>query len=501
MKRKNNKSRTPATETRQAPKPNVRKPIVQGTRGFLAGEINRLTNDIDLSFSVNQDIQAALSVMRARSRSAARNNPYARRYLDLLRSNIVGPDGVALSVQGMRQTQGGGEEIDPISSTIEKHFWNWANPQTCTVQGRIDFAKVQELVIEQTARDGEILIRFCRGPRFGKYNFALQILDADHLDENFNSTATNGNRILQSVEVDEYGKPVAYWIWRNNPADTMILAQGNERIRVPAEDMLHIFDPEQASQVRGYPWMASALVALSHIEKFKESVLINARVASDRQVYYQQDQNADAYEDEIDDMGYVELEARPGEHSVLPRGWSVVQTDWAQPTTTLDDFQKSILRSASAGLGISYNTFGADLENVNYSSARFGALEDQSNYRSIQRWFVNAFIKLVYEEFLRVQLLTNTWGLNIPVDRFEKFANVQYRTKTFGSVDPVKDITADINALKAGITSQSAVIEKHGGDPEAVFRQIAADKAKMDSLGITPAGLFASPPTDYQQAA
>mgnify|MGYP000961162761 CR=1 FL=1 len=498
MKRKNNKSRAPATATRQAPRPNVRKPVVQGTRGFLAGEINRLTNDIDLSFSVNQDIQAALSVMRARSRSAARNNPYARRYLDLLRSNIVGPDGVALSVQGMRQTQGGGEEIDPISSTIEKHFWNWSSPATCTVQGRIDFAKVQELVIEQIARDGEILIRFCRGPRFGKYNFALQILDADHLDENFNSTATNGNRILQSVEVDEYGKPVAYWIWRNNPADTMILAQGNERIRVPAEDMLHIFDPEQASQVRGYPWMASALVALSHIEKFKESVLINARVASDRQVYYQQDQNADAYEDEIDDMGYVELEARPGEHSVLPRGWSVVQTDWAQPTTTLDDFQKSILRSASAGLGISYNTFGADLENVNYSSARFGALEDQSNYRSIQRWFVNAFIKLVYEEFLRVQLLTNTWGLNIPVDRFEKFANVQYRTKTFGSVDPVKDITADINALKAGITSQSAVIEKHGGDPEAVFRQIAADKAKMDSLGITPAGLFASPPAAPQ---
>ena len=123
---------------------------------------------------------------------------------------------------------------------------------------------------------------------------------------------------------------------------------------------------------------------------------------------------------------------------------------------------------------------------MNYSSARFGGLEDQAQYRSMQYRFINAFVKPVYEAWLDMQLLTNSWGLNIPIDKFAKFANVNYRPRSYQSVDPVKDINADIVALKNNLTSYTAVIEKRGGDPEATLRQIAKDRALMESLGITP---------------
>ena len=83
-------------------------------------------------------------------------------------------------------------------------------------------------------------------------------------------------------------------------------------------------------------------------------------------------------------------------------------------------------------------------------------------------------------------MLTNGWGLNIGIDKFNKFSNVNYRPRAFGTVDPVKEVTSEIAALGAGLTSWTAVIEKRGGDPEAVFKQIAKDKQMMEAAGITP---------------
>ena len=70
------------------------------TRSFLASIRDRFTNDFDESVSINADIRAGLSALRNRTRSAAINNSYVRRYLKLIRVNVVGPDGIQLSVQG-----------------------------------------------------------------------------------------------------------------------------------------------------------------------------------------------------------------------------------------------------------------------------------------------------------------------------------------------------------------------------------------------------------------
>ena len=121
-----------------------------------------------------------------------------------------------------------------------------------------------------------------------------------------------------------------------------------------------------------------------------------------------------------------------------------------------------------------------------FPSHDMAGLEDQAQYRSMQYWFIAAFVRPVYEAWLDMQLLTNSWGLNIPIDKFTKFANVNYRPRSYSSVDPIKDINADIAALRNNLTSYTAVIEKRGGDPEATLRQIAKDRALMESLGITP---------------
>lgn len=456
-------------------------------RGFMAAIRDRLTDDWNEIKSLNVSIRDGLETLRGRSRDLSVNNEYARRYLKLLKVNIVGPDGIAVSVLGMNADN----SVDPISEKIELKFWKWGmDPRLCSVNGQTNWPKIQELAIETVARDGEALVWFRRGPQFGPYAFQIQLLDIDHLDVNFNSQATNGNRIVQSVELDSYDRPVAYWIWKNNPSDTLIPGTNNTRIRIVVEDLKHLYDPERVSQVRGFPWMTPGMVALQHLVKFREATLIAARLSANKQVYYSQGDQTTSYDDdEVDDEGNLTFESKPGTHEILPRGWEVHKLDFAAPTEQLESFQKNILRGVAAGLGVSYNSLASDLESVNYSSARFGALEDQAMFRSTQHWFINVLIRPVFEEWLKMQLLTNNWGLNLPYSRFEKFSNAQFRPRSWSSVDPVKDINADRLGLEAGLKSWSDVIAKSGRDPEEVMQQIAKDKRRMEELGITPAFL------------
>jgi lambda family phage portal protein len=481
-KKPNTTTQTVATTTNKETRNN-------NQRSFAAAVRNRFTSDWGELNSLNVSNQLGLSLLRARARDLSVNNEYARRYLKLIKNDVVGPDGIQISVQANNPDG----TYDRISDRIEEHFWKWSQPENCSVTGQMDFRKIQELVLESIARDGEVLVWFRRGIEFGPYSFQLQILDADHLDENYNAIAPNGNRIVQGVELNQFGKPVAYWIWVNNPTDTQYIhSHNNKRIRVETQDLKHIFDPERASQVRGFSWLAPAMTALQHISKFRESTLVNARLAAGRQLFYKQG-DSDAYDDaDIDDLGNITLETNPGAHEILPRGWEVEKVDWNAPTDKLGDFQKHVLRGVAAALGVSYNSLAVDLESVNYSSARFGALQDQSMYRSYQQFFINMFVKPVYETFLEMQLLTNFWGLNIPASRFDKFANVVYRPRSWSSVDPGKDASADITLLQNNLTSYTDVINKRGGDPEAVFAQIAKDREMMAKYGITPKDVIES---------
>ncbi len=453
-------------------------------RSILAAVRDRFTSDWAEITSLNAELHRGLTVLRDRSRGLSINNEFARRYLKLIKNNVVGPDGVQISVQAANLDG----SADSYNEPVEYHFYKWMEPENCTVTGDMDFIKVQELVLESIARDGECLVWFRRGSDFGNYAFKLQILDSDHLDPNYNDVASNGNTIVQGVEVDSFGKPVALWIWKNNPSDRFYqLSQAaNPRLRVSTDDLRLLFDPERASQRRGLPWMTTAMVGLEHVVKFREATLISARLCASKQLYYTQGDGQTFDDLEQDDFGNITMESNPGSHEILPRNWDIKTVDFNAPTDKLGDFQKHVLRGVAASLGISYNSLAADLESVNYSSARFGGLEDQAQYRSVQRWFINAFVKPVYQEWLKMQLLTNNWGLNIPITKYEKFCAVNYRPRSWGSVDSVKDTNADVIALRSNLTSYSDVLAKRGLDAESTFKQIAKDRELMAKYGITP---------------
>ena len=73
------------------------------------------------------------------------------------------------------------------------------------------------LFIETLARDGEVLVRKIKNPAGNRFGFSLQFIEADYLDDQYNNTASNGNEVRMGVEITKEGKPVAYWLFEDNP--------------------------------------------------------------------------------------------------------------------------------------------------------------------------------------------------------------------------------------------------------------------------------------------
>ena len=74
---------------------------------------------------------------------------------------------------------------------------NGAYLRIAQLQVRLSWVDIQRLVIESVARDGEVLVVKVRNFD-NPFGFAVQIIEADHLDEDFNLTLANGNRIIMS---------------------------------------------------------------------------------------------------------------------------------------------------------------------------------------------------------------------------------------------------------------------------------------------------------------
>ena len=132
---------------------------------------------------------------------------------------------------------------------------------------------------------------------------------------------------------------------------------------------------------------------------------------------------------------------------------------------------------------MSYNSLANDLEGVNYSSMRVGAIDERDNWKTIQGWMIDDFLDQVFGDWLEMTLLTNR--LSLPYSKYEKFNAPDWRGRTFDWVDPTKDIEAELACVRAKWkTERQVVLERFNMDLEDLYAQIAEDEKLKAKYGI-----------------
>jgi lambda family phage portal protein len=246
--------------------------------GFAAGDVSRLTASMaaEVEF-INTTLRYQLRRLRARSRQAGQNNPFARRFFNMVVNNVAGPTPFALQAKVRFKNN----KLDTsANSKIEAEWDLWSKKGACELSGRFSWNAVQRLLVRTLAVDGELLVRRYRGAEFGRHGYQLQLIDVDRLDDLKNEALSNGGAIHMGVEVDAQSRPVAYHILKRKPSNWNTNPMLRESERILAEDILHVFIPESAEQVRGVPWIYAALLNLVHLGAFEEAAVIAARVGA-----------------------------------------------------------------------------------------------------------------------------------------------------------------------------------------------------------------------------
>ena len=450
-----------------------------GRRNYAAANQGRLFEDFKASNrSADTELRPALTTLRNRARDLSRNDPYARRFLNLMRVNVVGDYGLSLQVKA-RNVDG---SLDVIGNDqIEQVFADWA--RACTVDGRMTFADVQKYCTEAMKRDGEAFIQIVRGPSF-KYGFALNLIEADLIDEQKNQRLPNGNEIRMGVELNRYRKPVAYWVRQAHPGDfDYTTLNQSVSVRVPAEQILHYYLPNRAGQTRGETAFAPIMTALKMMNAHREAELVASRIAAAKMGFFTSDTGDDFNADDYDDTVPI-MDVEPGTMHQLPKGVDFKAFDPTHPATAFNDFQKGVLRGTASGLGVSYSSLSGDLEGTSYSSIRQGALEERDFYRTEQRFLIDHLAFPIYELWLRHVM---EFGfISIPATKFDKFfQSTMFRPRGFSWIDPQKEMSAAVMGMQNGLLTPSEIAAQDGRDIDDVYSTWERDKQLADSYGLT----------------
>lgn len=453
--------------------------------GFASAEFSRLTSSLaSESQYINLTLRNQLRTLRARSRQAAQNNPFARRFVSMVVDNVAGDKPFRLQAKNKFGT---GRIDDQSNSAIENAWECWSRRGNCEVTGRFAWNALQRLLIRTLAIDGEVLLRKYKGPEWGPHGYQLQLVDIDRLWEMKNAALPNGGAINMGIEMDSMSRPVAYHILKRKPS-AWAYGYSMETDRVDASEIIHLFIPDFAEQARGVPWMYAALLNLVHLGAFEEAAVIAARVGAAQMGFIQSpDGGENLVGDGKDAKGNTITDAEAGMFTELPPGYQVAGWNPKYPDAAVEPFIKACLRGVGAGLNVAYHNLANDLENVNYSSARIGELDERDSWMGIQGFVIDHLHQPLYDEWLPMQIMMNKLPFNL--GKIDKYNCVYWQPRRWQWVDPLKETTANIDAINSGLKSRTRVIAEQGDDIEDVFDEIQQEQqlAKEKKIDLTTA--------------
>ncbi|MBF0339389.1 MAG: phage portal protein [Magnetococcales bacterium] len=139
---------------------------------------------------------------------------------------------------------------------------------------------------------------------------------------------------------------------------------------------------------------------------------------------------------------------------------------FGQPASTSGYAEYAQLHNhaVAAGLGLTYELLTGDLSKVNYSSIRAGLLEFRRRVDATQKHvLIPQICQPVWNQFLTTAQAAGLIG-NTPI-------RLQWTPPRFESVDPVKDIMAEVLSVRNGLMSPQTAISRQGYDPDVVMAE------------------------------
>lgn len=480
-----------------------------GTRMYAAARASRMTGGWQTSNSSSDfELSSSLTRLRSRSRALIRDAAYAKRARTIVVNNVIG-SGIGMQGQVMTSRT---QLYDKVNDAIEREFEKWSRKDSCHTGGTLHMADLERMAVGQVFDAGEVVIRkHYRAFGDSTVPFALELIEAERLADEMSSptgptSPAPGNRLRMGIEVDQFYRPVAYWVHSRHPGEMYVGENETTRSdtieRVPANQIIHLRVVDRWPQSRGEPWLHTAVAKLNHMDVYSEAEIEAARGAA---CYWGGIETAEGINsgpgDQTDEDGTESVEVSPGMMVKLAPGEKMNFFTPSRPNTALDPFMRYMLREVAAGVGVSYESLSKDYSQSNYSSSRLALLDDRDLWRTLQLWFIRNVRDEIHREWLQQAVYARAIP-EISVAEYlanrSKFEAVRWKPRGWSWIDPEKEVAARKDAVRSGMDTLTNVIAETGSgrDFEDIInereRELQMAKAKglnfdTDVVEVAPA--------------
>ena len=419
-------------------------------------------------------------VARSRSRFAVLANPYAKRSVDIIVSNVVGSGHSMIS-----------ESPDKAFKKQVEDLWKkWGKVADTT--GQLSFSGLESLAFRSSIEGGDCFVRFRNRRTVDNLPvpIQLQLIESEQVPL-FKNEKKGAQNIIAGIQFDITGKPVIYHMFPNHPGDFVTLNNlSADTVAVPASEVLHIHEVRRPNDVRGMPALSQMLIRLSDLERYMDAELMRKKAAAliggfITEPHDSQDQNPYITDLSDDNQDEIVIEAfEPGSFEILPPGFDVAFSAPADVGANFETFLKWQLRTVAASMNLTFEQLTGDLTDVTDRTLRATLLEFKRIVIATQKNIVVfQFCQPVFDRFFDTAIISG--ALEIPAGMAEEDARkVQWISDPFKHLHPQQEIVAEIMEVRAGFKPRSQSLIERGKDPEEVDRRIAEDKKRQKDLGV-----------------
>lgn len=450
------------------------KELTTRSLGLVGDRIDAATESQIITGSINSAIKGSAQRLYNQGRTLALNTSIGARYTQHVVDQVVGT-GLSPKTFMMK----GGKLDKETNTMLENAFWRWAGSQKrFSRNGKLNFLELLKMCEKERVMGGEAFVVLHDDGR----DLQVSVLGADKCDWTDCRKLDNGNTIYQGIEYDsETIRPVAYWFRRY---DLFTQTFTGEKYRVEAEKVLHYYIPATAEALRGVTDFLPVIKDIAHMDAFRETAIIQKRIAASSMGFIERPKDAvedfDTGEDDHYQPPTTITDFEPGTIQELEAGATIKTMQSSQGGDDFDKFNEAMLTAISMGLSSYKTALTGDTSSVNYSAARFGALMERNRFKGNQDRLIDIVVMPLFEAFLNHAVLHSI--VNIRMTQINNIIlNTTVIRPKYESVDPVKDINAEVTLIEKGLKSRSAVIMERGDDPVQVFQEIKAEKEHINT--------------------
>lgn len=443
---------------------------IYGQGGYDAADYSRSDTPVPPSGRIAEnDNSVARKMLRDRARDLEKNSDSVEAMITVIADNVIGTN---LNMQAQTKDS-------DFNAKIEALFADWCHAENCDIAETQSFREIIEMCVRRYLVDGGILA-ITSIERKSKYGLKIQLREVDDLDESTNSVTEKGNQIVHGVELNKYGKPVAYYL-KTYRAGTQ---EEYDVERISANRVLFLWKKTRVTQYREVTRLAPSITRINDLEDFNKALSFQQKAAACTQAFIESDgtsapgrpQNTQDGKRIHDLQAGTIVYLKPGEHlkPFVPQG----QGNQADLYTVMQQ------RMIAAAQGLSLESATRNVERVNYSSARQNLLADQKTYKRFREFLAEHFLRPLYIKFIETcylkGLLSGTKFNSESIDYYK----CRWLTEGVPWIDPKKEAEADAIRLANGGLSFQRYCADNGTDWRERIDEMAEVQEYAKSKGV-----------------